>query len=133
MERCWLAPIETTRLLVILGGGFGNEEAAEAVVGELYADEAFAGFGVADVDDAALGGEVVFFRLASRASLRERDGDVEVHADGYVEARLEGGPATAEIFAGSDLFKSDACNITAAHGDGQAHGNAALGAGARCG
>jgi hypothetical protein len=78
-----------------LDGGFGDEEAAEAVVHELDADEAFAGFGVADVDDAALGGEVVVFVFASRAGLRERDRDVEVHADGNIEARFEGGAAAA--------------------------------------
>src|ERR1700722_3387848 len=82
-----------------LDRGFGDEEAAEAVVHELDADYAFAGFVVADVDDAALGGEVVFFVFATGAGLRERDGDVEVHADGYVEARFEGGAAAAEIFA----------------------------------
>lgn len=119
--------------LVTLGGGFGDEEAAEAVVGELNADEAFAGFGVANVDDAALCGEVVFFLFAARAGLRERDGNIEVHADGYVEAGFEGGAAAAEIFTRGNFFKSDAGGIAAADGNGQAHCDTALGAWARCG
>src|ERR1700759_1496952 len=111
-----------------LGDCFGDEETAEAVVRELYTDETFAGFRVADVDDAALRGEVIFLGLAARAGLRERDGDIEVHADGYVEFRFKGGAAAAEIFTGCDFFKGDACGGEAAHGDGQANGNAALGA-----
>ena len=116
-----------------LDGGFGHEEGAEAVVDELDADEAFAGFGVADVNNAALGGEVVVFLFASRAGLRERDADVEIHSDGNVEFRFKGGAAAAEIFAGRDFFKGDACDVASADGDGQAHGDAALGAGARGG
>src|ERR1700722_3623296 len=115
-----------------LGGGFRDEEAAEAVVEELDADEAFAGFAVADVDYAALGGEVVIFMFAAGAGLRERDADVEVHADGYVETRAEGGAAAAKIFTGSGFLEGDAAGVAAAHGDREAHGDAALGAGA-CG
>ena len=111
-----------------LGGGFGDEEAAETVVHELDADEAFAGFGVANVDNAALSGEVIFLLFAASAGLRKWDGDVEVHADGYVETRLEGSAATAEIFAGGDFLEGDTCGVAAADSDGEAHGDAALGA-----
>ena len=117
----------------MLGGGFGDEEAAEAVVDELDADDAFAGLAVANVDDAALGGEVISLVFAARAGLRERDADVEVGADGYVEAGAEGGAATAEIFARCGFFEGDAAGVAAAHGDWEAHGDATLGAGARRG
>jgi len=69
-----------------LGGGFGLEEAAEARTSELDADQAFAGFGVADVHDAALGGEVCFFFFAAGAELRLRNANFEVGTDGDVEA-----------------------------------------------
>jgi hypothetical protein len=116
-----------------LGGGFGDEEAAEAVVDELDADEAFAGVAVADVHYAALGGEVVIFMFATGAGLRERDGDVEVHAHGYVEAGAEGGAAAAEIFTRGGFLERHAAGVNATNGDWQADGDAALGAGARCG
>jgi hypothetical protein len=112
-----------------LDGGFGDEEAAEAVVDELDADEAFAGFAVAYVDDAALGGEVVLFVFATGARLGERDADVEVRADGYLKAGLEGGAAAAEIFAGCDFFEADAAGVATANRYRQTHGDASLSAG----
>lgn len=69
-----------------LGGGFGLEEAAEARACELDADQAFAGFGVADVHNAALGGEVSFFFFAAGAELRLWNANFEVGTDGDVKA-----------------------------------------------
>jgi hypothetical protein len=74
------------RLRSNLGGGFGLEEAAEARACELHADQAFAGFGVADVHDAALGGEVRFFFFAAGAELRLWNANLEVGTDGDVKA-----------------------------------------------
>jgi hypothetical protein len=116
-----------------LGSGFRDEEAAEAVVDELDADEAFAGVAATDVDYAALGGEVVIFMFATGAGLRERDGDVEVHADGYVKAGAEGGAAAAEVFTRGGFLERHATGVNATNGNRQADGDAALGAGARCG
>jgi hypothetical protein len=73
------------RLRSNLGGGFGLEEAAEARTCELDADQAFTSFGVADVHDAALGGEVCFFFFAAGAELRLRNANFEVGTDGDVK------------------------------------------------
>ena len=113
----------------ILDGGFGDEEAAEAVVHELDAHQTFAGFAVADVDDAALGGEVVAFMFAACSELRERDTYVEVHADGYVEASAKGSAAAAKVLTRCGFFEGDATGVATAHGDGKADCNATLGAG----
>jgi hypothetical protein len=72
-----------------LGCGFGLEEAAEARACELHTYQTFAGFGVADVDDAALGGEVGFFFLATGAEMRLRNANFEVGTDGYVKTGNE--------------------------------------------
>ncbi len=74
------------RLQSNLGGGFGLEESAEARTCELDADQAFAGFGIADVHDAALGGEVCFFFFAAGAELRLWNANFEVGTDGDVKA-----------------------------------------------
>ena len=74
------------RLRNNLGGGFGLEEAAEARTSELDADQAFAGFGVADVHDAALRGEVRFLFFAAGAKLRLWNANFEVGTDGDVKA-----------------------------------------------
>jgi hypothetical protein len=74
------------RLRSNLGGGFGLEEAAEARACELHADQAFAGFGVADVHDTTLGGEVCFFFLAAGAKMRLWNTNFEVGTDGHVKA-----------------------------------------------
>jgi len=83
------------RLQNNLGGGFGLEEAAEARACELDADQAFAGFGVADVDYAALRGEVCFFFLASGAEMRLWNANFEIGTDGNVKAGNEGRAAPA--------------------------------------
>jgi len=45
-----------------LDGGFGTEDALEAGAGELDADQALAGLlRIGDMDDAAAGGEVLFY------------------------------------------------------------------------
>jgi hypothetical protein len=116
-----------------LCGGFGDEETAEAVVDELDADDAFTGFAVAHVDDAALGGEIVFLLFAACTGLRERDADVEVGTDSYVKAGAESGAATAKILAGCGFFEFRAAGVNATDGNRQAHGNAALCAWARGG
>jgi hypothetical protein len=77
------------RLRNNLGGGLGLEEAAEARACELHADQAFAGFGVADVHNAALGGEVCFFFFATGAELRLWNANFEVGTDGDVKAGHE--------------------------------------------
>jgi hypothetical protein len=100
-----------------LCGGFGDEEAAEAVVDELDADEAFAGFAVADVDYAALGGKIVIFVFATCAGLRKRDADVEVGTDGNVEAGAESSAATAKIFTRCGFLECDAAGVHAANGN----------------
>jgi hypothetical protein len=69
------------------------EEAAEARAGELHADKALALLGAADVDDAALGGEIGL--LAERSVMRKRDGDLQVGADGNVKACDKGRSAPA--------------------------------------
>ena len=74
------------RLRSNLGGGFGLEEAAEARARELDAYQTFAGFGVADVDDAALGGEVCFFFFAAGAEMRLWNANFEIRTDGDVKA-----------------------------------------------
>jgi hypothetical protein len=65
------------------------EEAAEARARELDADQAFAGFGVADVHDAAVGGKVCFFFFAAGTELRLWNANFEVGTDGDVKARDE--------------------------------------------
>ena len=94
-----------------LRGGFWLEEAAEAGACELHTDYAFAGFAVADVDYAALGGEVGFLFFATRAEMGLRNPDFEVGADGHVETGAKGGAASAEIFAGSFFFEIDPLGI----------------------
>jgi hypothetical protein len=115
-----------------LGHGFRDEEATEAVVHELNADDAFTGLAVADVDDAALGSEVVPLGSTARASLGERDRDVEIHADGNIETGFKGSAAAAKILAGSNFFEGNPGSVTASDGDRQAHCDAALGAGLGC-
>ena len=73
------------RLQNNLGGGFGLEEAAEARARELDADQAFAGFGVADVHNATLGGEICFLFFAAGAELRLWNANFEVGTDGDVK------------------------------------------------
>jgi len=106
-----------------LRGGFWLEEAAEAGACELHTDYAFAGFGVADVDYAALGGEVGFLFLAAGAEMELRDPDFEVGADGHVETRAKRGATSAEIFAGSFFFEVVAAGIASADFERQADGN----------
>ena len=65
------------------------EEAAEARACELHAYQTFAGFGVADVDYAALSGEVGFLFLAARAEMRLWNANFEVGTDGYVKTGNE--------------------------------------------
>jgi hypothetical protein len=56
----------------------------------LDTDYAFAGFGVTDVDYAALGGEVgSFLFLAACTEMELRNPDFEVGADDHVEARAK--------------------------------------------
>jgi hypothetical protein len=104
--------------LLALGAGFGLEEAAEAFAHELDAYEfVVAAVGVADMHDAALGGEVDFLFFAAGAELGLWDANLEVRADGYVEARDERGAASAKIFAGSFFLKIGTADITTANGD----------------
>ena len=105
-----------------LCGGFWLEEAAEAGTRELHADHVLAGFGVADVDHAALGGEVGFFFLAAGAEMELGDPDFEVGADGHVETRAKRRATAAEIFAGSFFFEVVAAGIASADFERQADG-----------
>jgi hypothetical protein len=101
-----------------LGGGFGAEDALETRAGELDADELFSsGFGIANMDYAAMRGEVclvhsgsgkavtvwggagAFGLGAARSVLGKGDSNFEVGADGDVETGDEGGAVAAEIFA----------------------------------
>src|ERR1700676_4554565 len=105
-----------------LVGGVGAECALEAWADELDADIALAGLlGVGYMDYAAVGGEV--FLHAARSVARERDADLEVGADGHVEAGDERSAVAAEIFAGSFFLEGDAAAIAAAHLERQAHGD----------
>src|SRR5712671_3391858 len=113
------------------GGGFGAEDALEARAGELDANHAFAvGLRIADVDDAALGGEVRVGAAGGRGApgtargiVRKRDADFEVGTDGHVEARYEGGAVAAKIFAGSIFFEGEAAGVAAADFERQADGD----------
>src|SRR2546428_13071240 len=86
-------------------GGFGAKDALEAGSGELDADELFSpGLGLADVDDATMGGKVRVGAAgergagsATRAILCQGNADFEVGADGDVETRDEGGVVAAQI------------------------------------
>jgi hypothetical protein len=89
----------------------------------LDTDYALAGFGVPDVDDAALGGEVGFLFLAAGAEMELRDPDFEVGADGHVETRAKRGATAAEIFARSFFFEVVAAGIASADFERQADGN----------
>ena len=104
------------------GGGFGAEDALEARASELDADESFAArLRRGNVNDAAVGGEVGF--MAPGSVVRERDADLEVGANGDVEAGDESGATAAKIFAGSFLFEDDPVRIAAAHAQRQADGD----------
>src|ERR1700732_5233478 len=110
-----------------LGGGFGTEDALEAWADELDADVALAGLLVVGyVDDATVGGEV--FLHAPRSGAGEWDTDLEVGADGHVEAGDERGAVAAKIFAGSLFLEGDAARIAAANLERQAHGDSTFGA-----
>ena len=96
------------------GGGFGAEDALEARAGELDADESFAArLGRGNVNDAAVGGKVGF--MTPGGVVRKRDTDLEVEANGDVEARDESGATAAKIFARGFLFEDDAVRIATAH------------------
>ncbi len=113
------------------GGGFGAENALKAGAGELDADQLFAsGLGVANVDDAALGGEVRVGAAGGRGApgtargmVRKRDADFEVGTDGHVEARHEGGAVAAKVFAGSIFLEGEAAGVAAADFERQADGD----------
>jgi len=113
------------------GGGFGAENALKAGAGELDANHAFAvGLRIADVDDAALGGEVRVGAAGGRGApgtargmVRKGDADFEVGTDGHVEARHEGGAVAAKIFAGSIFFEGEAAGVAAADFERQADGD----------
>jgi hypothetical protein len=104
------------------------EEAAEAGTRELDADHVLTGFGVADVDHAALGGEVGFFFLAAGAEMELRNPDLEVGANGHVETRAKRGATSAEIFAGSFFFEVVAARVASADFERQADGKPTFGA-----
>src|SRR5258706_7724087 len=94
------------------GGGFGAEESLEAWARELDADQALAGLlGVGYVDYAAAGGEILVRLLhssaAARCVARKRNVDLQIGANGHVEARDEGGAVPAKIFAGSFFLEGD--------------------------
>jgi hypothetical protein len=100
------------------GGGFGAEDSLEAGAGELDSDVVLAGLmGVGYVHDAAISGEIFFGLLhaggAARGVAGERNVDLEIRADGYVEASEEGGSIAAEIFAGGFLLEGYASCVTA--------------------
>src|SRR6266481_5482112 len=107
---------------VCSGGGFGAEDALEARSGELDADVVFAGLlRLGDVHDAAAGGKVALG--SPRGVARHRDADLQVGANGHVEAGDEGGSVAAKVFAGGFFLEADAAGIAAAHVERQAHGN----------
>jgi|HubBroStandDraft_5_1064220.scaffolds.fasta_scaffold20426_2 hypothetical protein len=115
---------------MLLSSRFRNKQSTEPIIDELYPDDAFARFPVADVNHAPLRSEVVIFVFAPRPSLRERDGDVEIHAHRYVEFRFKRGAAAAQIFAGCDFLEGDAAGVATTNSDWQTHRDAPLGAGA---
>ena len=124
------------------GGGLGAKDALEARAGELDTHELFSsGLGIANVDYAAVSGEVClvhsgtrktipvcgapegFGLAAARAELRQGDADFEVGTDGDVETRHEGGAVAAEIFAGSVFFEGKTVGVEAANFERQADGD----------
>jgi hypothetical protein len=110
----------------VLGGGFGAEDAVEARASELDADEAFAvGLLIGNVDDAALGLEIGF--AAARGVARDRNANLQVGADGDIEARKESGSAAAQIFTGSVLFEGDAAGVSATDPEREADGDPTFG------
>lgn len=105
-----------------LRGGFGAEDALEARAGELNTDEFFPlRLDAADMDDAALRGEVGF--TSARREIRRRDTDLQVRTDGHIEAREESGAISAKILAGSFFLEENAAGIAAAHVHGQMNGD----------
>ena len=106
----------------ISGGGFGTEDALEAGSGELDADETLAvGLRVRNMDDAAAGGKILLGapgRIPGQGNM-----DLEVGADGHVEASDEGGAVAAKIFARSFFFEGDAAGIAAADFERQSNGD----------
>jgi len=94
----------------------------EAGAGELDADHALAvAYRFAHVYDAALGFEVV---LGAAGKLGcGGNANLEIGADGHVEAGAERGSATAEIFAGSVFFEAESAGIAATNTERQTDGD----------
>jgi hypothetical protein len=105
-----------------LGGGFGAEDALEARAGELHADQTLAvGLLIGDMHDAALGLEVGF--AAARSIARKRNANLQIGAEGDIEARQERRSAAAQIFAGCFFLEGDAAAVAAANFERQADGD----------
>jgi hypothetical protein len=105
-----------------LGSRFRAENTLEAGAGELDADHALAvTYRFAHVYDAALGFEVVLG--AARKLGCGGNANLEIGADGHVEAGAERSSATAEIFAGSVFFEAESAGIAAANAQRQTDGN----------
>lgn len=110
----------------MLSSRFGAEDAMEARAGETHADKAFAiGLLVGHMDDAALGCKIGF--AAARGVARKRNANLQIGAEGHIEARQEGGSAAAQIFARSIFFKDDAAGVSAANPEGEADGDSTFG------
>ena len=102
------------------GRGFRAKNALKARASELHADQFLAvPLRIADVNDAALRGEVGF--PAPRSIVRKGYTDFEVGADGHVKPRDEGGAAAAKIFTGSFFFEHYAAFVASADAQRQAY------------
>jgi hypothetical protein len=95
------------------GGGFWAEDARETGAGELDTDNAFAiGERLGHVDDAALSLE--FGVAAARNMILGGDANLEIGADGDVEASAKSGAPTAKILAGSVFFERKSSRVATA-------------------
>jgi len=95
-------------------GRFGAEHALEARADELHPNNLLpVGQYFADMHDAPLSLKVCF--VAPRGRGVQRNADLQVRADSYVEPRSKCGPAAAQILAGGIFLEGETMRVAAAH------------------